>query len=356
MPPRHPASAVRTGRNLPNGEAASGDPEVPTRTRAIASRRRTAPSAPGRRRIQRRSAIATSQATPRRVRATRAGSARGRTSREATGPRQRRQNSPSSARCQRQIAPRIHVAARQAPRAAEAQGHDHQNPVRGATSRPAHRVRIGPGKTSEQAPPAVIDRGRGSRGAPPAAIDRGKVSRRPHRAGIDRGKESRRARPVAIGPGETSRKARGAGTASDLPPTTVLEAGRPEISRTRRRVSVLRSRVIAVPGTTSRQLRTIGPGRRSRPVRARSANPGLASRQVRGRAAIDHGRQSRPAVHHAVIDRGAANRRRETSARGAVNHAIPSASRSHREDRSRDEDPALRARSETTIPIAADGR
>jgi hypothetical protein len=218
------ASAEPTVPKGPSGAAPTGVRAARTRIRGIVSRKRIAPSARGRRKIRRRSAIATSPATSRHGRACRAGTVPGRTNRAVIGlganspkaspiVRGRRPNDSTSHAGARPIIARAEVVTSVRPSLrpgatnprARRVGIDrgrtsHRETVAGARSRQAQAS--GPGTESR----ATASRGPANRRRP--ATGHGRPNPRALARSGNRGSASRQAtRRAAIGRGPTIRQA-----------------------------------------------------------------------------------------------------------------------------------------------------
>ena len=211
------------GRRRRRSEAATGGPAGRTRIRAIASRRRIVPSARGPKRIRRRSAIATSQASRRKNRGrSRQAIDPGKTSRARPSGRLANENRGVTS----PLRPTIDHGRRNRPARArsESPGWGSRPATRHAVIGPGtagrRRERSGPGVGSRQGLRANASPGRTSRPVVRreaighgrtnrpvvlrAAIARG-ASRQDLRVNASRGRTSRQARPS--GPGVASRAA-----------------------------------------------------------------------------------------------------------------------------------------------------
>ena len=312
------ASGARSVRKDPSGGEVSGVPAARTRIRAIGSRKRIVPSAPGRRRIPRRSAIATSRAT------SRASASHG-----PISPPVRRVVIVHGATSRRAAIDPLATVARLIRDRAE---------VGGAESRRIDRVR----------------RARANRG-----------TRRPrarHRA-IGRGRPSRRARARSGSRGSRRRQVTRRAAIVRLATVARLTRDRAEVGGATSRLVLLLAvivpgeinrraahRLVIVRGVTSHRAvrrEAIDRGAANpRVVRREGIVPGAANHPAVRRAVIGRGETSPPAARPEAIDRGAANPRVARLAaivHGAGSRAIRIASRSRR---------AVRVRSETVLPVS----
>ena len=324
-PPRR-ASADRTVPKGQSGVEPTGVRAARTRIRGIASRKKIAPSARGRRKIQRRSAIATNPATSR--------------SRAASGATNRWDR----------------LAAIGRGRSRPAIGH----------GRPS-RAGIGPGRNNPKAKLIGCGRRRSDRTIP--AVARPIIARAKAGASVlpslDHGATNPRARRVQIGRGPKRRRETVAGARSRRAQATGRGAEtHPTASR----------------GATNRRRPTTGRGRPNPPAPARSGSRGSASRRATRRAAIGRGPTTRQTVDRAAIDRGTLSGllvssvhgrrsrqvRREAIGRGAASRrptAIENRGKRNRSDRAvrqgRMRAAATRARASGATmnrPIATDAR
>ena len=323
------ASRAATGRRRRSGGAVSGVPAARTRIPAIGSRKRIAPSAPGRRRIPRRSAIATSRDTS--------------------------QESPG--RTNRAVIDRLRPVAPPTLHAAE---------VAGGTSRPDLRANGNRGTTGRRHP--TIGRGRRSRPARARSASRGWENRRATAPAIAPGRTSRLARASArgrrvrrIAPVHRAIPRRGSGQAIGRPVTVA-----PPIAR-----------AAAVGGRTNPLARASARGRRvhridrvrramsgrltaGAPRNARAAEVGGGTNHPAGRrAAIDRGRnlvdrRASGRRNPAAIARGATARRIVRVRRASANHGRTRRAAPRRADSGPADRTGRRASAAMTIPIATE--
>jgi len=258
-----------------SGAGPTGDRAARTRIPGIDSRKRIGPSARGRRRIRRRSAIATSRATLLVGHANRVGIAHGRTNPAPIDPGASARRTNLIVRGRSTSERTSHAGVHPNIARAEAKASGPPSLAHGATNLPVRRARI----------------------------DRGRTSPRERLAGT----RSRRA--PASGPGAENRATQA--VRRRLPGNAQGNNGgrRPAIVPAEAVASIRRSRGTESPGATNRRRPMIDRGRQNRRARERSGSRGPASRRATRCAAIGRGRTNRWKANREAIDRGPRSRR-----------------------------------------------